>query len=211
MISISQMIWSSLVVKRSSNSNGWTPLVSSERWMEHDTTRHHNRTSLSVCLSRMVRGNLSDYTFCQIDYHYFIDGILANNPRSAAHITYRSFDSAARSRWRRFLNQFDTCVTVNAVISASSFFSRGDGYGFLPYHSRRTFRDRSYNIDNYCQNALIHILESNNSSLRHPKLFAVTDISYEYGICLQHQVLVHEFFLPKHEWSFSTICTLTST
>ena len=33
--------------------------------------------------------------------------------------------SAARSLCRRFLNQFDTCVTVKSVISANSRFSRG--------------------------------------------------------------------------------------
>lgn len=91
-----------------------------------------------------------------------------------------SLCSAARSRCRRFLNQFDiwnakknfvncrqklsfsgmpyqsiawirlafafalcTCMVVRPVPSASSRFSRGDGYGLWAYHSRRIERDFS--------------------------------------------------------------------
>ena len=58
-------------------------------------------------------------------------------------LTYRSLASAARSLWRRFLNQLDTWVVVSPVASASSRFSRGDGYGLWAYHSRNTVRDFS--------------------------------------------------------------------
>lgn len=50
---------------------------------------------------------------------------------------------AARSRCLRFLNQLDTCVCVNVVLSANSFFSFGDGYGLRRYDSRRMARERS--------------------------------------------------------------------
>jgi len=46
--------------------------------------------------------------------------------RTAAH---RSLASLARSLCRRFLNQLLTCIVVRPVTSASSRFSRGDGYG----------------------------------------------------------------------------------
>lgn len=78
--------------------------------------------------------------------------------------TYSLLCSAARSRCRRFLNQFETliaeheklsafvrfneasvvtCVVVRPVASASSRFSLGDGYGLCVYQSRKTDLDFS--------------------------------------------------------------------
>lgn len=44
--------------------------------------------------------------------------------------------AAARSRCRRFLNQFPTCMAVKPVFDANSFFLLGFGYGSCRYHSR---------------------------------------------------------------------------
>ena len=54
-----------------------------------------------------------------------------------------SLCSAALSRCLRFLNQLETWVVVRPVASASSRFSRGDGYGLCVYQSLSTLRDFS--------------------------------------------------------------------
>lgn len=63
--------------------------------------------------------------------------------RGCDSFTYLSFASAALSLCRLFLNQLLTCVVVSPVASASSLFSRGDGYGLCVYHSLSTPLDFS--------------------------------------------------------------------
>ena len=60
------------------------------------------------------------------------------------------FAAAARSRWRRFLNQFPTCVGVRPVAWASSRFFVGFGYGSWRYHSRSKLRVRSLKQCVFC-------------------------------------------------------------
>ena len=48
-----------------------------------------------------------------------------NEKKVDSYLSVVPLASAARSLCRRFLNQFDTCVTVKSVISANSRFSLG--------------------------------------------------------------------------------------
>ena len=63
---------------------------------------------------------------------------------------YRFLACAARSRCRRFLNQFPTCVGVNPVACASSRFLAGFGYGSCKYHSLSNERVRSLKQCVFC-------------------------------------------------------------
>lgn len=54
--------------------------------------------------------------------------------------TYRFLAAAARSLWRRFLNQLPTWVGLRPVALASSRFLVGFGYGSWRYHSRNKLR-----------------------------------------------------------------------
>lgn len=51
-------------------------------------------------------------------------------------LTYKRL-CGVRSRCRRFLNQFDTCVNVSPVFLASIFFSSGVGYLFQSKNRRK--------------------------------------------------------------------------
>jgi hypothetical protein len=72
---------------------------------------------------------------------------------------YRFFACAARSRCRRFLNQFPTCVGVNPVACASSRFLAGFGYGSCKYHSLNNERVRSLKQCVFCSPS--HIVRGN--------------------------------------------------
>lgn len=58
--------------------------------------------------------------------------------------TYLFFADAARSLWRRFLNQLPTCVGVSPVAWAKCLFLDGLGYGSWRYHSLSKLRVLSW-------------------------------------------------------------------
>ena len=84
------------------------------RWRRYFQGRPERKIGLEkIAFAFAVRPRLMPMNAANIKYIWF------------THLRVVPFASAARSRWRRFLNQFETCVTVKSVISASSRFSRG--------------------------------------------------------------------------------------
>ena len=105
-------------------------------------------TTVMTIIRKLLRFQVTD--------HYRINTITQNKTnlhsdrKKTIKIAYPD-PSAALSRCLLFLNQLETWVVVSPVPSASSLFSRGEGYGLWVYQSRRTWKCEIVNCKGWQQ------------------------------------------------------------
>ena len=108
------------------------------------STANRNLNRVKSCVT-VVMTIIRKLLRFQVTDHYRINTITQNKTnlhrdrKKTIKIAYPD-PSAALSRCLLFLNQLETWVVVSPVPSASSLFSRGEGYGLWVYQSRRTWK-----------------------------------------------------------------------